>query len=219
MPEVPVNCEDTNDVLLERGRWLFTQQCIFVSGAPDHTALPDTRLPEIAVIGRSNVGKSTLINALTNRKRLARTSNTPGRTQHINFFQIGEALMLADLPGYGYARASKREIQRWTQLIFDYLLGRPPLRRVYLLIDARHGLKSTDQEVMKNMDDAAVSYQIVLTKCDKVKNDHVAGLIVKIGNQIEKHVAAHPRILQTSSIKGEGIELLRAELALIADIR
>lgn len=204
---------------LERGRWLFAQEAVFISGAADYDGVPDTRLPEIAFVGRSNVGKSSLINALTGRKTLARTSNTPGRTQQINFFQILDALMLADLPGYGYAKASKTEIQRWTTMIFDYLRGRAPLRRVCLLIDARHGLKESDIGVMKDLDTAAVSYQIVLTKCDKVKADAMDRLMADTKAKIAKHVAAHPVIVQTSSVKGNGVEFLRAELAMIADIR
>ena len=204
---------------IERGRWLFAQECTFVSGAADFDGVPDADLPEIAFVGRSNVGKSSLINALTGRKTLARTSNTPGRTQQINFFRLQEALMLADLPGYGYARASKIEIQRWTSLIFDYLRGRPSLRRVCLLIDARHGLKPTDIEVMKDLDTSAVSYQIVLTKCDKVKPGTLEAIERATAGRIADHVAAHPAIVRTSAIKADGMESLRAELALLADIR
>ena len=204
---------------LERGRWLFAQESTFISGAPRYDSLPEAVLPEIAFAGRSNVGKSTLINALTGRKALARTSNTPGRTQQINFFQLQEALMLADLPGYGYARASKTDIKRWTGLIFDYLRGRPSLRRVCLLIDVRHGLKIRDKEIMKDLDGAAVSYQIVLTKCDKVRTDHLDRVMADTQDWLPQHVAAHPIVAQTSAIKGTGIEQLRAELAMIADIR
>ena len=205
--------------LLERGRWLFAQKCIFISGAADYGGVPETGLPEVAFVGRSNVGKSSLINALTERKALARTSNTPGRTQQINFFELKDALILADLPGYGYARASKTEIRRWTRLIFDYLRGRPSLRRVCLLIDARRGLKGKDIEVMKNLDEAAVSYQIVFTKCDKVKLAALERRTNESAKLIAKHVAAHPMIIKTSSTKKEGIETLRTELAIIADIR
>ena len=204
---------------LERGRWLFAQECVFVSGAASYEGMPEARLPEIAFVGRSNVGKSSLINALTGRKTLARISNTPGRTQQINFFQLQDALMLADLPGYGYAKASKTEIRRWTRLIFDYLRGRPSLRRVCLLIDARHGLQGKDIKVMKDLDEAAVSYQVVLTKCDKVKPGALEHLTDTTTERIAKHVAAHPIIIPTSSVKKEGVETLRAELAMIADIR
>ena len=205
--------------LLERGRWLFAQECIFISGAADYDGVPESDLPEVAFVGRSNVGKSSLINALTNRKALARTSNTPGRTQQINFFRLKDALILADLPGYGYAKASKTEIRRWTRLIFDYLRGRPSLRRVCLLIDARHGLKSKDIEVMKDLDKAAVSYQIVFTKCDKVKPAALELTTKNTVKLIAKHVAAHPMIIRTSSTNKEGIETLRTELAILADIR
>lgn len=204
---------------IERGRWLFAQECTFIMGAVALDGLPDTDLTEIAFVGRSNVGKSSLVNALTGRKTLARTSNTPGRTQQINFFRLQEALMLVDLPGYGYAKASKTDIQAWTSLIFDYLRGRPSLRRVCLLIDARHGLKPTDIEVMSDLDKSAVSYQIVLTKCDKVKPAALDQIESDTAVRIAKHVAAHPQIIRTSSVKVDGMEMLRAELALLADIR
>lgn len=219
MTEAPENEHEHDDASLERGRWLFAQEAVFISGAADYDGVPETRIPEIAFVGRSNVGKSSLINTLTGRKTLARTSNTPGRTQQINFFQILEALMLADLPGYGYAKASKTDIARWTTMIFDYLRGRAPLRRVCLLIDARHGLKDSDIRVMKDLDTAAVSYQIVLTKCDKVKAGAMDRLMADTKATIAKHVAAHPVVVQTSSVKGHGVEFLRAELAMIADIR
>lgn len=219
MTDAPEAENEHDAEALERGRWLFAQECVFVSGAADYDGVPESNIPEIAFVGRSNVGKSSLINALTGRKTLARTSNTPGRTQQINFFSILDALMLADLPGYGYARASKTEIARWTAMIFDYLRGRPSLRRVCLLIDARHGLKDSDIGVMKDLDASAVSYQIVLTKCDKVKSAALADLLADTRTRIAKHVAAHPVIVQTSSVKGAGIEFLRAELAMIADIR
>ncbi len=211
--------QELDPELIECGRWLFAQECVFVSGAANYDGVPEADLPEIAFVGRSNVGKSSLINALAGRKTLARTSNTPGRTQQINFFRLQDALMLADLPGYGYAKASKTEIKRWTRLIFDYLRGRPSLRRVCLLIDARHGLKDKDIEVMKDLDEAAVSYQIVLTKCDKVKPGALIRLTDSTSSRIAKHVAAHPTIIRTSSLRNEGIEALRAELAMMADIR
>ena len=219
MTDAPDTEHEHDAASLERGRWLFAQEAVFISGAADYDGVPVTRVPEIAFVGRSNVGKSSLINSLTGRRTLARTSNTPGRTQQINFFQILDALMLADLPGYGYAKASKTEIERWTTMIFDYLRGRAPLRRVCLLIDARHGLKDSDIGVMKDLDTAAVSYQIVLTKCDKVKAEAMDSLMADTKAQIAKHVAAHPFIVQTSSVKGQGIEFLRAELAMIAYIR
>ena len=217
MTDAP-NGQEPDPELIECGRWLFAQECVFVSGAANYDGVPEADLPEIAFVGRSNVGKSSLINALAGRKTLARTSNTPGRTQQINFFRLQDALMLADLPGYGYAKASKTEIKRWTRLIFDYLRGRPSLRRVCLLIDARHGLKDKDIEVMEDLDEAAVSYQIVLTKCDKVKPGALMRLTDSTSSRIAKHVAAHPTIIRTSSLRNEGIEALRAELAMIADI-
>lgn len=204
---------------IERGRWLFSQECDFIAGAATFDRLPDATLPEIAFVGRSNVGKSSLINALTGRKTLARTSNTPGRTQQINFFRLQRALVLVDLPGYGYARASKASIESWTDLIFAYLRGRATLRRVCLLIDARHGLKETDIDVMKDLDASAVSYQIVLTKCDKVKAADLADIERETKERIAKHVAAHPDTIRTSALKADGVEFLRAELALLADIR
>ena len=217
MTDVP-DGQELDPELIECGRWLFAQECVFVSGAANYDGVPEADLPEIAFVGRSNVGKSSLINALAGRKTLARTSNTPGRTQQINFFRLQDALMLADLPGYGYAKASKTEIKRWTRLIFDYLRGRPSLRRVCLLIDARHGLKDKDIGVMEDLDEAAVSYQIVLTKCDKVKPGALMRLTDLTSSRIAKHVAAHPTIIRTSSLRNEGIEALRAELAMIADI-
>ena len=152
------------------GRWLFAQECEFINGSTTLDTLPPDDLPEIAFAGRSNVGKSSLINALTGRKTLARTSHTPARTQQINFFRLGGRLMLVDLPGYGYADAPKTEIRRWTQLVNTYLKGRTRLRRVCLLIDGRHGLKAVDEPVMRMLDGAAVSYQVVLTKTDKLRN-------------------------------------------------
>ena len=200
----------------EFGRWLFAQSCDFTQGATNYSQLPETELEEIAFAGRSNVGKSSLINALTGRKTLARTSNTPGRTQQINFFDLSGRLALVDLPGYGYARASKQSIAQWTGLIEDYLKGRVQLRRVCLLIDGRHGLKDTDKTAMSLMDNAAVSYQIVLTKADKVKAPELERLIKRTAKEISSHVAAHPDIMVTSAIKGVGIVELRSAIAALA---
>lgn len=205
---------------LEAGRWLFAQTCSFVRGAVDLAGLPPGDIPEVAFAGRSNVGKSSLVNALTGRKTLARTSNTPGRTKELNFFLLGAegrpAIMLADLPGYGYARETRSRVEQWTDLVMSYLRGRATLRRVLLLIDARHGLKANDSEVMSLLDEAAVSYQIVLTKIDKLKAGELDKRLDEVRDGIRAHVAAHPRIIATSSETGAGIAALRAEIASLA---
>ncbi len=202
-----------NEQALEYGRWLFAQACTFLIGAVNLDDLPGGEVTEIAFAGRSNVGKSSLINALTNHKDLARTSNTPGRTQQLNFFDLGGRLTIADLPGYGYARAPWETVRQWTDLVGDYLQGRPQLRRACLLVDARHGLKDSDREVMKMLDDSAVSYQVVLTKCDKIKAAELDRRMQSVGEELKTHVAAHPRLIATSSAKGQGLEQLRAALA------
>lgn len=175
--------------------------------------LPAPRDVEVAFAGRSNVGKSSLLNALVGRRALARTSNTPGRTQALNFFSIGDRVTLVDMPGYGYAKASKTAIASWTNLVIDYLRGRAALRRAFLLIDARHGLKENDREIMALLDEAAVSFQIVLTKTDKVSAPDLEQLTGKIGAELLKRPAAHPQILATSARKGSGLEDLRAAIA------
>lgn len=201
---------------LETGRKLFAQECRFITGAADYEGLPEDSLPEVAFAGRSNVGKSSLINTLTGRKSLARTSNTPGRTRQINFFDLGGRLMLVDLPGYGYARAAKTEIIGWTRLIESYLKGRVGLRRLCLLVDGRHGLKKVDEELMAMLDAAAVPFRVVLTKCDKVRSAELAEREAAIRHALVTHPAALPEPILTSAIKGAGIEALRADLAALA---
>jgi GTP-binding protein len=203
--------------VLEFGRWLFAQSCTFLISAAREEQLPDPGLPEVAFAGRSNVGKSSLVNALTGRKTLARTSNTPGRTRLVNLFDLGGRLVLVDLPGYGYARAAKSEIKQWTGLTRAYLKGRANLRRVCLLIDARHGLKPGDREVMKLLDEAAVSYQAVLTKADKTSGAGLEKMAAETAAELARHPAAHPRVLVTSARDGAGIAELRAALAALAE--
>ncbi len=203
--------------LLEKGRLLFREKCEFLLGAASLSQLPEPDALEIAFAGRSNVGKSSLLNALTGRNSLARTSNTPGRTQQLNFFFLGErkekGLYVVDLPGYGYAKVSKKLVKEWVKLMRDYLRGRPNLRRVFVLVDGRHGLKDSDRELMSMLDETAVSYQIVLTKSDKVKMAEQEKLIAKTEKAISKNVAAHPKVLITSSMKGYGLDELRGVIA------
>lgn len=201
---------------LEAGRKVFAGPCAFMLGVVDLAGLPDEGPPEIAFAGRSNVGKSTLLNALVNQKGLARASNTPGRTREINYFDLAGALRLVDLPGYGYARASRKDAERWMRLTREFLRGRSVLRRVCLLIDARHGLKKADEPVMDLLDEAAVNYQIVLTKTDKIKPSALEGVNVQVADAVKRRPAAHPVIRATSAQTGFGIDLLRAELAAAA---
>ncbi|HVZ99119.1 MAG TPA: ribosome biogenesis GTP-binding protein YihA/YsxC [Caulobacterales bacterium] len=195
---------------------LFAKPVAFERGVAAIDALPPANLPEIAFAGRSNVGKSSLINALTGRKALARASAEPGRTRELNFFLLGEILRLVDLPGYGYARAPKGEIARWTALMRDFLRGRPSLARVILLIDARHGVKPADEEVMAALDRAAVVYQVVLTKADKIRPAELAAQIAATASRLAPRPAAHPDLIATSSETGAGLDLLRAEIAALA---
>jgi GTP-binding protein len=201
---------------LEAGRKLFTQQCEFMLGVLELAQMPDADRSEITFAGRSNVGKSSLINALTGRTSLARTSVTPGRTQEINFFDLGHRMILTDLPGYGYAQAPKDKVELWTDFIRKYLKGRPNLRRALVLIDSRHGLKDPDRAIMKLMDESAVNYQIIMTKADKVKPGPLALTKAAIQKELTEHVAAHPEIFVTSSAEGFGIAEVRAAMAEIA---
>ncbi|MEQ7872517.1 ribosome biogenesis GTP-binding protein YihA/YsxC [Sphingomonas sp. ASV193] len=200
--------------LAEQARKLFAGPIDFLKSAPGLQHLPDPAAPEIAFAGRSNVGKSSLINALTNRAKLARASNTPGRTQELNFFDVGRPLSirLVDMPGYGFAEAPKDMVKRWRFLINDYLRGRQVLKRALVLVDARHGLKDVDRDVMKMLDAAAVSYHLVLTKADKVKPTDLAVTLDKIRAEAATHPAAHPLILPTSSETGSGIAELRTAI-------
>lgn len=200
---------------------IFAKPWIFLRGVPALRHLPPEGPAEIAFAGRSNVGKSSLINAVLNRKGLARTSNTPGRTQELNFFVpdgfSGEGsdlppFALVDMPGYGYAQAPKGEVDRWTALVFDYLRGRTTLKRVFVLVDARHGLKANDENALEALDRAAVSYQVVLTKADKLKKGELDGLLARTSAALAKRPAAFPEILATSSEKGFGIEEVRGAI-------
>ena len=198
----------------ERARKLFAGPIEFLKSAPDLKFLPDPDYPEIAFAGRSNVGKSSLLNALTNRKSLARTSNTPGRTQELNFFDVGQPvrIRLVDMPGYGFAEAPKDMVKRWRFLVNDYLRGRSVLKRALVLVDSRHGLKDVDREVMEMLDAAAVSYHLVLTKADKVKLAELADTLTTTLAEAAKHPAAHPAIFTTSSETGSGIAELRTAI-------
>lgn len=205
---------EADDELAEAARKLFAGRIEFLKSAPELRFLPDPDVPEIAFAGRSNVGKSSLLNALTNRKGLARTSNTPGRTQELNLFDVGSPIRirLVDMPGYGFAEAPKDLVKRWRFLVNDYLRGRAVLKRALVLIDSRHGLKDVDREVMRMLDDAAVSYHLVLTKADKVKPTVLAETIAKLAAEAAKHPAAHPAIFTTSSETGSGIAELRTAI-------
>ena len=208
--------DDDRGAAQEQGRALFAGPCEFVMAAAKLEQVPAGALPEIAFAGRSNVGKSSLINALTGRNTLARTSNTPGRTQLLIFFNLGGRLTLTDLPGYGYAEAPKSTVENWTRLVDAYLRGRAPLRRVLLLVDARRGVGAIDREVMTMLDRSAVSYQVILTKSDKLKPTPLAALVARTAAELVAHTAGHPEVLTTSARTQAGLAELRAALGELA---
>ncbi len=201
---------------IEAARKLFAGPCDFISGAASVESLPPIALPEVAFAGRSNVGKSSLVNALTGRRTLARVSARPGHTRQINFFDLAGRLYLVDLPGYGFAQVSKSMKETWQDLASAYLRGRPTLKRICLLIDSRHGVKDSDHETMKNLDRAAISYQLVLTKTDQLRPAEIPRAIAAAQAAARKHGAAHPEVLPTSSQTGFGIPELRAEIVAVA---
>ena len=208
--------EDADEISLEKGRLLFARGADFVKGVVAMDGLPPADRLEICFAGRSNVGKSSLINALTGRKNLARASNTPGRTQEINFFTLGESHYVVDLPGYGYAEAPVAVVEKWQKLLKTYLSGRVSLRRAFVLIDTRHGIKTVDDEIMTLLDQSAVTFQVVMTKADKVKEAERDKILAQVRKALSKHPAAYPELLMTSSEKGWGIENLRALIAGLA---
>ncbi|MFC7702861.1 ribosome biogenesis GTP-binding protein YihA/YsxC [Plastorhodobacter daqingensis] len=211
---LPFPLVDTPDAAaLERGRLMFAGPVEFLKGVVAMDGLPPADRIEVCFAGRSNVGKSSLINALTGRKALARASNTPGRTQEINFFTVGESHYLVDLPGYGYAEAPVAVVAKWQQLLKAYLSGRQTLRRAFVLIDMRHGVKAVDEEIMTLLDRSAVTFQVVMTKADKIKTSDHAQVLDQVRRALARHPAAYPEIVLTSSEKGLGIETLRAIIA------
>ncbi|MGK2285297.1 ribosome biogenesis GTP-binding protein YihA/YsxC [Pedomonas sp. V897] len=217
--DMPLSAQNDPE-MIEAGRRLFAGPVTFLLSAPKVEFLPEAICPEIAFAGRSNVGKSSLINAVTNRNGLARTSTTPGRTQELNFFDVGDPagpqLRLVDMPGYGYAEAPRPVVESWQRQIRTYLRGRTVLKRVFVLIDARHGVKDADLPIMKLLDESAVSYQLVLTKLDKLNKNEAEKAIAAVETVARKHTACHPELLATSSAKGWGIEGVRAVIASLA---
>ena len=207
--------EELDESKKELGRLLFSKETSFVKGVVDMQGLPNPDKIEVCFSGRSNVGKSSLINALTGRKGLARASNTPGRTQEINFFSIPENHYLVDLPGYGYANAPVKVVEQWQNLLKHYLAGRQSLRRAFVLVDGRHGVKKVDTEIMSMLDSSAVTFQVVLTKLDKVKEKDRENILEQVRSSLQNHPAAFPEIILTSSEKGWGIQTLRSVIAML----
>ena len=216
MTSLPFPLADPEASELEAGRSLFRQQTEFLKGVVALDGLPPADRVEVCFAGRSNVGKSSLINALTGRRGLARASNTPGRTQEINFFTLANTHYLVDLPGYGFANAPLKVVDAWQRLLKSYLAGRQTLRRAFVLIDARHGIKQVDQEILDLLDTSAVTFQAVLTKADKLKDRDRDRILDQVRHELSRHPAAFPEIVLTSSEKGEGIETLRAIIATLA---
>ena len=191
---------------------LFSSQVDFVKGVVSLDGFPPDDRPEVCFAGRSNVGKSSLLNAITKRKSLARTSNTPGRTQQINYFSVSNKLYIVDLPGYGYAKAPLHEVKKWQKLVFSYMSGRRNLKRIFLLIDIRHGIKSNDIEIMNLLDEAAVNYQIIFTKCDKIKGQTLENLVMDYTKSLDPQIAVYPEVIISSAQQKEGIEIIRSEI-------
>ena len=207
------SADEPDDIAREAGRMMFAGETDFVKGVVAMEGLPDPDRPEVCFAGRSNVGKSSLINSLTGRKGLARASNTPGRTQEINFFTAGETHYLVDLPGYGYANAPIAVVEKWQRLLKNYLRGRVTLRRAFVLVDARHGVKSVDEEIMALLSSAAVTFQCVMTKTDKLKKGDLDAVLTQVRSKLSTFASAYPELVITSSEKGDGIETLRAIIA------
>ena len=205
--------EEPDDITREVGRKLFAGEIDFLKGVVAMSGLPPDDRIEVCFAGRSNVGKSSLINAVTGRKALARASNTPGRTQEINYFTLGDARYLVDLPGYGYANAPVNVVEKWQTLLKQYLSGRASLRRAFVLVDSRHGIKPVDEEIMSLLDSSAVTFQVVLTKADKIKPSQHDAVLEQVRSKLAKHPAAFPELILTSSEKGDGIPTLRSTIA------
>ena len=213
---LPFPIAEADEAAVEAGRTLFARGADFLKGVVAMDGMPPDDRLEVCFAGRSNVGKSTLINALTGRKALARASNTPGRTQEINFFTLTDTHYLVDLPGYGFAKAPVKTVEKWQRLLKAYLAGRATLRRAFVLIDARHGVKSVDEEILKLLDTSAVTFQVVLTKADKVNAAERDKVLVQVRSALQGHPAAYPEIVVTSSETGDGIDTLRAIIATLA---